>query len=245
VVSATFTFYPTYETVVRANRELRRVGTYHVTTGVKRLATRVRRWGHVMHKLRHLTAQLATAAALCLLLGCNTIFAADTGKRASAAAAADSTDTGKKASTAAADAADSNWWGGLGLGIGISVSADVGRQSHIVDAAVVNGLVRIKDTQDVIVGFVLEAHYFFHQGRYGGFNPTYWDPTWGTGPFVAIEIGGAVPQFPTTDRLPHMPSGGWSGSDSPQHMLTTCPSITTDSVGISELVCVSIRRPGS
>jgi hypothetical protein len=190
VVSATFTFYPTYETVVRANRELRRVGTYHVTTGVKRLATRVRRWGHVMHKLRHLTAQLAIAAALCLLLGCNTIFAADTGKRASAAAAADSTDTGKKASTAAADAADSNWWGGLGLGIGISVSADVGRQSHIVDAAVVNGLVRIKDTQDVIVGFVLEAHYFFHQGRYGGFNPTYWDPTWGTGPFVAIEIGG-------------------------------------------------------
>jgi hypothetical protein len=52
----------------------------------------------------------------------------------------------------------------------------------------------IKETQDVIVGFVLEAHYFFFQGNFGptpmGVDPL-WVRPWGTGPFVAIEIGGA------------------------------------------------------
>jgi hypothetical protein len=82
-------------------------------------------------------------------------------------------------------------WGGFGFGLGISMSADLGRQSHIVEANNINGIVRIKDTQDVIVGFVLEAHYFFNQGNW---NPPYfrnWNSTWGTGPFVAIEIGGS------------------------------------------------------
>jgi len=83
---------------------------------------------------------------------------------------------------------------GLGFGLGISMSADVGRQSHVVQATNVNGIVRIKETQDVIVGFVLETHYFFAQGRFRsdpfGMNPLY-DREWGTGPFVAIELGGA------------------------------------------------------
>lgn len=81
--------------------------------------------------------------------------------------------------------------GGLGFGLGISMSADLARQSHIVEANNINGIVRVKDTQDVIVGFVLEAHYFFNQGNW---NPPYsrnWNPTWGTGPFVAVEMGGS------------------------------------------------------
>jgi hypothetical protein len=80
--------------------------------------------------------------------------------------------------------------GGLGLGLGVSMSTDLGRQSHVREAVNVNGIVRVTDTQDVIVGFVLEAHYFFSQGNW---NPPYfynWNTTWGTGPFVAIEIGG-------------------------------------------------------
>jgi hypothetical protein len=82
-------------------------------------------------------------------------------------------------------------WGGFGLGLGVSVSGDLGRQSHIVQATNVNGIVRIKDTQDVIVGFVLEAHYFFSQGPlWAQQHSRPWNPHWGTGPFVAIEIGG-------------------------------------------------------
>jgi hypothetical protein len=83
---------------------------------------------------------------------------------------------------------------GLGFGLGVSMSSDLGRQSHVVQATNVNGIVRIKETQDVIVGFVLEAHYFFWQGNFGpspfGMDPL-WQRPWGTGPFVAIEIGGA------------------------------------------------------
>src|SRR5262249_35948536 len=56
---------------------------------------------------------------------------------------------------------------GLGFGLGISVSADLSRQSHIREAVQVNNIVRIKDTEDVTVGFVLEAHYFFFQGHFG------------------------------------------------------------------------------
>jgi hypothetical protein len=82
---------------------------------------------------------------------------------------------------------------GLGFGLGISVSADLSRQSHIREAVQVNNIVRIKDTEDVTVGFVLEAHYFFFQGHFGSIPlaPNLsWDRPWGTGPFVAIEIGG-------------------------------------------------------
>jgi len=78
-------------------------------------------------------------------------------------------------------------WGGLGFGLGVSLSTDLGRVSHVVSADNVNGIVRVKDTQDVVVGFVLEAHYFFNQGNFPWLGN--WNSTWGTGPFVAIEIG--------------------------------------------------------
>lgn len=83
---------------------------------------------------------------------------------------------------------------GVGFGLGVSVSADLSRQSHIREAVQVNNIVRIKETEDVTVGFVLEAHYFFFQGH---FRPiplapgVLWDRPWGTGPFVAVEMGGS------------------------------------------------------
>jgi len=82
---------------------------------------------------------------------------------------------------------------GLGLGLGVSTSVDLSRQGHVVQAvADANRIVRIQQTSDVTVGFVLEAHYFFAQGDLGalpgGVAPN-WKRPWGTGPFVAIELG--------------------------------------------------------
>ena len=61
----------------------------------------------------------------------------------------------------------------------------------IREATNVNNIVRIKETEDVTVGIVLEAHYFFFQGVFGAttLSPM-WNRPWGTGPFVAIELGG-------------------------------------------------------
>ena len=97
-----------------------------------------------MHRLRHLSARLAAGTALFLSLACNAVGAEKPPK--------DGTGDAVYGTTS---------WGGLNWGIGISLSADIGRQSHVVTATNVGGIVRVQETQDVIVGFVLEAHYFF------------------------------------------------------------------------------------
>jgi hypothetical protein len=65
------------------------------------------------------------------------------------------------------------------------------------------------NTQDVTVGFVLEAQYFFNPYNWNSPNPTHWNYTWGTGPFVAIEIGGGstapTSSGPITESLRQRP----------------------------------------
>src|SRR6516162_7931612 len=125
-----------------------------------------------MHRLRHLSARLAAGTALFLSLACNAVGAEKPPKDGTGDAVYGTTP-----------------WGGLNWGIGISLSADIGRQSHVVTATNVGGIVRVQETQDVIVGFVLEAHYFFVE-PYNWPRNRYWSTRWGTGPFVAIEAGG-------------------------------------------------------
>jgi hypothetical protein len=87
-------------------------------------------------------------------------------------------------------------WGGLGWGIGIATDFDMtGRR--VATADIVNNVVRIKDTSNNVgVSFVLEAHYFLRDYRFGFGRAGICDPLdylncteLGHGPFVAIEVG--------------------------------------------------------
>jgi hypothetical protein len=104
------------------------------------------------------------------------------------------------AADAGAGGTDSKTWAGIGWGLGIAADFDIGGK-RVVDAEIVSGLVRVKDSSsNVGVSFVLEAHYFFKDWQFGytdgkcslpaplNFNCN----NVATGPFVAVEIGGGT-----------------------------------------------------
>jgi hypothetical protein len=118
--------------------------------------------------------------------------------------AAVAADAGGGAKTPA-DNSPTTKFGGIGWGIGLSADFDIGG-ARVNSATVVNNIVRVTDTSNnVNVGFVLEAHYFFKAREFGStkncksmlidaINCT----DLATGPFVAIEIGGGTNTTPNS-----------------------------------------------
>lgn len=110
-------------------------------------------------------------------------------------------------------------WAGMGWGLGVSTDFHLGSK-EVTGAELVNGntILRVTDTtQDVGVGFILEAHYFVTDRLIGpltGLGPpgscstsssgtpalTYGCTEVASGPFVAIEVGGGTSA--TTDAGP-------------------------------------------
>jgi hypothetical protein len=91
-------------------------------------------------------------------------------------------------------------WGGLGWGLGIAADFDV-RGNRVVGADVVtaNNIVRVNDSSNnVSVGFVLEAHYFLRDfvlpKRYCG--PSIGCSELAHGPFIGIEVGNGTSATP-------------------------------------------------
>ena len=75
---------------------------------------------------------------------------------------------------------------GLKLGAGVGVTFDFGGLERVNEAELVNGIVRVTDEDDVIAGFVGEAHYFFpSSGELFGVAKE----NWGHGPFFALQTG--------------------------------------------------------
>jgi hypothetical protein len=97
-------------------------------------------------------------------------------------------------------------FGGIGWGIGLAADFDLGG-TRVNNASVVNNIVRVTDnSNNVGVGFVLEAHYFFKAKEFGGNACSSRDPFFllncnelATGPFVAIEIGGGTTSSPAAN----------------------------------------------
>ena len=118
----------------------------------------------------------------------------------------------KTATPADAAAADTTTWGGLGWGIGVAADFDIGGK-RVVDAQLVNGIVRVSDTtSNVNLGFVLEAHYFLREFflssstmKIGSRNcpaGTIYlcgGTEVGWGPFVAIEVANGTSSAPKAD----------------------------------------------
>ena len=77
-------------------------------------------------------------------------------------------------------------FGGLTFGVGILLSENLQAKHRITSATVVNGIVRVTQTNDATAGIVLESHYFFVPRSP---LPLFGLPPgdWGHGPFVAIE----------------------------------------------------------
>jgi hypothetical protein len=74
-------------------------------------------------------------------------------------------------------------FGGLTFGIGLGLSLNTQSTSRVTSASVVNGIVRVTQTDDASADFVLETHYFFVPNR-NFFSVPQGD--WGHGPFVGI-----------------------------------------------------------
>ncbi|HEY0051963.1 MAG TPA: hypothetical protein VGB49_00975 [Caulobacteraceae bacterium] len=75
---------------------------------------------------------------------------------------------------------------GFKLGAGIAVTVDFGGIERISDAELVNGVVRVRDEDDVRAGLMLETHYFFpSSGKLWNVEPG----DWGHGPFFAVQPG--------------------------------------------------------
>jgi len=115
------------------------------------------------------------------------------------ATAADNAATPKPATTAPT-------WGGLSWGIGLAADFDLGG-TRVNSASIINNVVRVTDTSNNVgVGFVLEAHYFFKAREFGGAACNSKNPfdvlnctDLATGPFVAIEVGGGTSATPAAN----------------------------------------------
>jgi hypothetical protein len=141
-------------------------------------------------------------------------------------------------------------WGGLGWGIGVATDFDIGGK-RVANASIVNGSVRVSDTSsNVGIGFVLEAHYFFRAWQLpfvkNGCGPhylgTYTFPCTDAaiGPFVAIEVGGGTAATPAANGpITAFAMGGMIGF---RHLSGLVTEKNATSVGISALVCASIRE---
>ncbi|WP_109356537.1 hypothetical protein [Sphingorhabdus sp. EL138] len=85
-------------------------------------------------------------------------------------------------------------FGGIEFGAGIGFSYDLGSNDRVSEAELVNGVVRIKKSDNVQARLMLESHYFFTP-KFDLFSlknsgQSSDDNMWGFGPFVAIQPGG-------------------------------------------------------
>ncbi|MBX9775340.1 MAG: hypothetical protein K2Y71_13145 [Xanthobacteraceae bacterium] len=81
---------------------------------------------------------------------------------------------------------------GVGFGVGIGITFDLHRGTNRLGEAELvtpGNIVRLKESHDVIAGFVFETHYFFPFAfDHPGIMPRR-APAMGHGPFAAIEVG--------------------------------------------------------
>ncbi|HLJ00695.1 MAG TPA: hypothetical protein VKT76_13335 [Bradyrhizobium sp.] len=93
---------------------------------------------------------------------------------------------------------------GIGFGLGLAADFDLGG-ARVNSATVVNNIVRVQDSSNNInLGFVLEAHYFFkawETGKQGSCTSKDYPlaiscSDIAIGPFVAVEIGGGTSATP-------------------------------------------------
>lgn len=75
---------------------------------------------------------------------------------------------------------------GLKLGVGLSLTVDIGSSDRVIEATVVNGIVRAVKTDNSKPRIMLESHYFFTPDSK---FLTKKSGDWGLGPFVAIRPG--------------------------------------------------------
>ena len=143
------------------------------------------------------------------------VFLLCNGLKSESANADEAVKTVSKTTTTTTVTSTTNW-GGLGWGIGIATDFDM-RGARVANAAIVNNVVRITDTSsNVGISFVLEAHYFLRDYRFG-FNKTGIcapdDPLNCTelahGPFVAIEVGGGNTATPAASGPITAYAMGW------------------------------------
>lgn len=120
-----------------------------------------------MLSFRHLPSVLAALAVL------------------SSAGLASAQDAGAGQDIEARTKQDRQDFAGLNWGAGVSVTFDLAGLERISDAEVVNGVVRVKDEDDVRARIMLESHYFFTDRP--GFGLDAGD--WGHGPFFALQPG--------------------------------------------------------
>ena len=132
-------------------------------------------------------------------------------------------------------------FGGLGWGIGLAADFDLGG-TRVNSATVVNNVVRVVDSSNnVNVGFVLEAHYFFKTWETGGKqNCTPVAPLIGMlncsdigmGPFVAIEIGGGANATPNNGLITGYALGWMIGLRHPDLAMTSPNSTWNFGIGL-------------
>jgi hypothetical protein len=129
---------------------------------------------------------------------------------------------------------------GIGWGIGLAADFDIGG-SRVSSASVVNNIVRVTDSSNnVNVGFVLEAHYFFKAREFGstknckamGFVDAINCTDLATGPFVAIEIGGGSNATPNSGPITGYALGWMVGVRHPDLALMTPNSSWNFGIGL-------------
>ncbi|MDF2496358.1 hypothetical protein [Sphingomonas sp.] len=95
-----------------------------------------------------------------------------------------SPDTSKSAASTGSD--DTQEFGGIKFGVGMSVTIDLGESQRVVEAEIVDGLVRAVKTDNSKARIMLESHYFFTPS-YSLFGLD--EDEWGIGPFLAVRPG--------------------------------------------------------
>jgi hypothetical protein len=86
----------------------------------------------------------------------------------------------------AAEKSATEKFGGIELGAGLSFTYDIGKNDRITEAEIVNGIIRVKNSDNSRARIMLESHYFFKpRSKFFGLEKD----MWGVGPFVAIQPG--------------------------------------------------------
>lgn len=84
------------------------------------------------------------------------------------------------------DTSGTQEFGGIKFGVGMSMTIDIGKSQRVVEAAVVDGIVRAVKTDNSKARIMLESHYFFTP-NYSLFGLD--ADMWGIGPFLAVRPG--------------------------------------------------------
>ncbi|MBW6528710.1 hypothetical protein KZ813_17855 [Sphingomonas sp. RHCKR7] len=75
----------------------------------------------------------------------------------------------------------------LNLDVGLSLTLDLGSRDRVVDAELINGIVRVKESRNSVPRVMLGAHYLFLPEK--SFFGLVDKKLWGWGPFIAIQPG--------------------------------------------------------